>query len=42
VILSRSVTDAAPLDEEAFRRWRDEADRALAGARRQADAGLLN
>jgi HEPN domain-containing protein len=36
------VTDAAPLDEEEFRRWRDEADRALAGARLQADAGLHN
>lgn len=31
-----------PLDEEEFRRWRDEADRALAGARVQADAGLHN
>jgi HEPN domain-containing protein len=32
----------APLDEEEFRRWREEADRALAGARLQADADLHN
>src|SRR5688500_8337850 len=32
----------APLDEEEFRRWRAEGDRALAGARLQADAGLHN
>jgi HEPN domain-containing protein len=31
-----------PLDVEELRRWRDEADRALAGARLQADAGLAN
>lgn len=32
----------APLDEEEFRRWRDEADRALEGARLQAEAALHN
>ncbi|HYU57209.1 MAG TPA: HEPN domain-containing protein [Actinomycetota bacterium] len=31
-----------PLDEEEFRRWRDEAGRALEGARVQAGAGLHN
>ena len=31
-----------PLDEEEFRRWRLEADRALEGARVQAGAGLHN
>jgi HEPN domain-containing protein len=36
------VTADAPLDEEEFHRWRDEADRALTGARLQADAGLHN
>lgn len=33
---------AAPKDEPEFRRWRAEADRALTGARVQADAGLHN
>lgn len=32
----------APLDRDEFRRWRDESDRALAGARLQADAALFN
>lgn len=36
------MSTAPPLDEDEFRRWRDEADRALAGARLQADAGLHN
>lgn len=36
------MADDLPLDEEEYRRWRDEADRALAGARLQADAGLHN
>jgi HEPN domain-containing protein len=31
-----------PLDEDEYGRWRDEADRVLAGARLQADAGLHN
>lgn len=31
-----------PLDQEEFRRWREEADRALAGARLQEDGGLYN
>ena len=31
-----------PLDDEEYRRWRTEADRALAGARLEADAGLHN
>jgi hypothetical protein len=31
-----------PLDEEEYARWRTEADRALLGARLQADAGLDN
>jgi HEPN domain-containing protein len=33
---------ALPLDEDEYRRWRDEADRALTGARVQADAELFN
>lgn len=36
------VSAEVPLDEEEYSRWRDEADRALAGARLQADAGLHN
>jgi len=36
------MTGPAPLDREEFRRWREEADRALAGARLQAGAGLHN
>jgi HEPN domain-containing protein len=36
------MSERVPLDEEEFRRWRDEADRALAGARLQADADLHN
>jgi HEPN domain-containing protein len=36
------MSAGAPLDEEEFRRWREEADRALAGARLQAEAGLHN
>jgi HEPN domain-containing protein len=36
------MSTGAPLDEEEFRRWRDEADRALASARLQAEAGLHN
>jgi HEPN domain-containing protein len=31
-----------PLDDEEYGRWREEADRALAGARIQAEAGLHN
>jgi HEPN domain-containing protein len=31
-----------PLDEEEYRRWRDEAGRALESARVQAGAGLFN
>ena len=31
-----------PLDEPEYRRWRDEADQALAGARVQAEAGIHN
>lgn len=31
-----------PVDDEEFGRWRGEADRALSGARVQADAGLHN
>ncbi len=31
-----------PLDEEEYRRWRDEAGRALRGARLQGEAGLHN
>lgn len=31
-----------PLDREEFSRWREEADRALAGARLQAEVGLHN
>lgn len=33
---------AAPLDEEEFRRWREEADRALESARRESAAGAHN
>jgi HEPN domain-containing protein len=33
---------SALLDGDEFRRWRDEADRALQGARLQADGGLHN
>jgi HEPN domain-containing protein len=36
------MSERAPLDRPEFRRWRDEADRALTGARVQADAGLHN
>jgi HEPN domain-containing protein len=36
------MDDSAPLDREEFRRWRDEAARALEGGRVQADAGLHN
>lgn len=36
------MDERLPLDEEEFRRWRDEANRALAGARVQTDAGLHN
>jgi HEPN domain-containing protein len=36
------MTAEAPLDEEEFRRWREEANRALLGARVQAHAGLHN
>jgi HEPN domain-containing protein len=36
------VRGAAPLDEQEFRRWRDEAKRALIGARVQAEAGIHN
>jgi HEPN domain-containing protein len=32
----------SPLDREEFQRWRDEADRALEGARLHAGAGLHN
>jgi HEPN domain-containing protein len=32
----------AHLDEEEYRRWREEADRALAGARLQLNGGLFN
>jgi HEPN domain-containing protein len=31
-----------PLDDEEFRRWREESDRALQGARLQSEAGLHN
>lgn len=31
-----------PVDEDEYRRWRDEADGALAGSRLQAQAGLHN
>ena len=31
-----------PLDEEEYRRWRDEAERALTSARVQTDAALFN
>lgn len=34
--------DDRPLDDDEFRRWRQEADRALQGARLQAEAGLHN
>lgn len=34
--------EAGPRDEPEFDRWRAEADRALVGARVQADAGLHN
>jgi HEPN domain-containing protein len=34
--------DDVPIDEEEFRRWRDEADRAVAAARLQAEAGFHN
>lgn len=33
---------APPLDHEEFRRWREEADRALESARREAEAGAHN
>jgi len=36
------MDERPPLDDEEFRRWREEADRALAGARVQAEAGLHN
>lgn len=36
------MTSDRPLDEEEFRRWRDEADRALEAARVQAGAELHN
>jgi HEPN domain-containing protein len=36
------MSTGPPLDEDEFRRWRDEGDRALAGARLQAEAGLHN
>jgi HEPN domain-containing protein len=36
------MDDRHPLDEEEYGRWRDEADRVLAGTRLQADAGLHN
>ncbi|MGH2764065.1 MAG: HEPN domain-containing protein [Thermoleophilaceae bacterium] len=32
----------APLDEPEFRRWREEADRAMGGARREAEAANHN
>ena len=34
--------ERAPLDEEEFRRWRDEASRAQAVAHSQAEAGFHN
>jgi HEPN domain-containing protein len=34
--------EGPPLDEEEFRRWRSEADRALASAEREAAAGAHN
>lgn len=36
------MASAPPLDHDEFRRWREEAERALAGARLQADADLFN
>jgi HEPN domain-containing protein len=37
-----SAVEAGPKDDAEFERWRAEADRALAGARVQAEAGLHN
>jgi HEPN domain-containing protein len=37
-----SVSAQVPLDEDEFGRWRGEAERALAGARAQADRGIHN
>lgn len=39
---NREVSARPLLDEDEYRRWRDEADRVLSGARLQADAGLHN
>ena len=36
------MSSPPPLDEEEYRRWREEADRALEGARLQAGASLHN
>ncbi len=36
------MTPTPPLDEPEYRRWRDEADQALAGARAQAEVGIHN
>ena len=36
------VNERPPLDEEEYSRWRQEADRALAAAHVQAEAGLHN
>jgi HEPN domain-containing protein len=37
-----AMSGGAPLDEDEHGRWREEADRALAGARVQDDGGLHN
>jgi HEPN domain-containing protein len=39
---NEGMNDPPPLDQEEYQRWRDEADRVLAGARLQAEAGLHN
>jgi HEPN domain-containing protein len=36
------VRSPPPLDESEYRRWREEADQALAGARAQGEAGIHN
>ena len=40
--MAEPMSTETPLDAEEFGRWRDEAGRALAAARLQADAGLHN
>src|SRR5205823_12556783 len=41
-MMANAMSAKVPLDQTEFGRWRGEADRALAGARAQADIGLHN